>query len=135
MERLCLLGDQHLRSKLAVQSPQRVAVLPVTFAKPTADQAAAVTAIEHACLRIADAAANRASMLQYVHPPNVEVHLLDPVSKIGKGLTTASSLGCSIVYLVGEDEVRDGVVTVKNLDSGTQDKEKMSDIVGSLNRL
>ncbi len=57
----------------------------------------------------------------------VDLELMDRT--IGKALSYADKMGFDIAFLVGENEVKDGIVTVKNMKTGEQTQVSKEDLV------
>tara|TARA_Y100000310_G_scaffold335863_1_gene418957 strand:- start:220 stop:1743 length:1524 start_codon:yes stop_codon:yes gene_type:complete len=53
--------------------------------------------------------------------------------KLGKAIQHAESLGIPYVGIVGDDEIGNNTVSVKNLDSGDQESVPVADVAGYLN--
>ncbi|MDD3224441.1 MAG: histidine--tRNA ligase [Clostridium sp.] len=52
--------------------------------------------------------------------------------KFGKKLSYANNSGIPYVIIIGEDEVKSGLLSFKNMDTGKQDKLKIEDIISKL---
>ncbi|MBK7762752.1 MAG: histidine--tRNA ligase [Bacteroidetes bacterium] len=69
-------------------------------------------------------------ILQYLRSNNISCELYPDVIKFDKQLKYANKRKVGFIAMVGEDELRDGLVSVKNFTSGEQQKLKMEEIIG-----
>lgn len=69
-------------------------------------------------------------ILQFLRSHNISCELYPDAIKFDKQLKYANKRKVGFIAMVGEDELRDDVVSVKNFTSGEQKKMKIEDMIG-----
>lgn len=67
--------------------------------------------------------------LQQLRQAGITVELFPDKAKIGKQMTFANNKGIPFVIMAGEDEIKDGVFTLKNMQNGEQEKLTLPQLI------
>ena len=63
---------------------------------------------------------------------NINSELYPTADKIKKQMNYANNKGVQFVVMVGEDEIKSGQLTIKDMRSGDQSKMKVSELIKTL---
>ena len=75
---------------------------------------------------------NALTTAQALRQAGIATELYPEVDKLGKQFKLADQKGIPFVVLVGEQEVADGTVTVKNMETGEQETDTLANIISKL---
>ena len=67
--------------------------------------------------------------LQEIRKAGIVAEIFPDKAKIGKQMTFANNKGIPFVVMAGEDEIKDNVLTLKNMESGEQQKLTIGEII------
>ncbi|MEC8853572.1 MAG: His/Gly/Thr/Pro-type tRNA ligase C-terminal domain-containing protein, partial [Bacteroidota bacterium] len=62
----------------------------------------------------------------------ISSELYPKAAKMKKQMTYANNKGVQFVIMVGEDEMKSGVLTIKNMESGEQKNLNITDLIQDL---
>ena len=71
--------------------------------------------------------------LRYLRKSGINSELYPDAAKMKKQMNYADKKGIPYVVLVGEDEMKSGLLTVKNMNDGTQENVSLVDLIKKLN--
>jgi histidyl-tRNA synthetase len=71
-------------------------------------------------------------LLKQLRNAGVSAELYPVNSKIKKQMTYANNKGIQFVIMVGEDEMKSGILSVKNMESGEQSNLSTADLIKKL---
>ena len=69
------------------------------------------------------------SALQEIRNAGIVAEIFPDKAKIGKQMTFANNKGIPFVVMAGEDEIKDNVFTLKNMETGEQEKLSIGEII------
>ena len=69
------------------------------------------------------------SALQEIRKAGIVAEIFPDKAKIGKQMTFANNKGIPFVIMAGEDEIKDNLFTLKNMETGEQTKLSIKDII------
>ena len=72
------------------------------------------------------------SLLKQLRDNNINSELYPTADKIKKQMNYANNKGVQFVVMVGEDEIKSGQLTIKDMRSGDQSKMKVSELIKTL---
>ncbi len=72
--------------------------------------------------------------LQELRQAGIVADLYPDKAKIGKQMTFANNRGIPYVIMAGEDEINDNVFTLKNMQSGEQQRLSVAELVKQLQK-
>ena len=67
--------------------------------------------------------------LQEIRKAGIVAEIVPDKAKIGKQMTFANNKGIPFVVMAGEDEIKDNVFTLKNMETGEQEKLSIGEII------
>ena len=76
-----------------------------------------------------DAVAYALKALGQLHNSGIAAELYPDAAKIGKQMTYANNKKIPFVVIAGEDEIRDKIFTIKNMETGEQRRSSLADIL------
>ena len=71
-------------------------------------------------------------LLKQLRAAGISAELYPNSSKMKKQMTYANNKGVQFVIMVGEDEMKSGILSVKNMESGEQSNLNISDLIKQL---
>ena len=71
-------------------------------------------------------------LLKELRVAGISSELYPKAAKMKKQMTYANNKGVQFVIMVGEDEMKSGVLTIKNMESGEQKNLNITDLIQDL---
>ena len=75
------------------------------------------------------------SILNKLRSSNISSEIYPGEGKLKKQMEYANKIGSPAVILYGEDEIKSGKVTLKNLETGNESSVKIEDIVSEIKKI
>jgi histidyl-tRNA synthetase len=72
------------------------------------------------------------SLLKKLRENNISSELYPSLDKIKKQMNYANNKGVQFVVMVGEDEMESGLLTIKDMNTGDQNKMNISEFIKTL---
>ena len=72
------------------------------------------------------------SLLKQLRDNNISAELYPSSVKMKKQMAYADNKGVQFVIMIGEDEIKTGILTVKNMDSGEQTNLSITEFIKQL---